>query len=218
MNHHHQSAVFLLIPAFLFTISSCSLKYSPRSADDFRRETLRLEERARVHEDPRVRAESHRDLAYLYLHYRNPRLNYGQALLEFQIYLEAAPEARKSDEIQNWICALQELEKKGKEASGLQERIKVMAWEREGQQQSLAQQGSRIQEFLSAVERLQGRVETLEKDNRGLGETNRNITETNRALGEANRNLKEENEKVKDTLEKLRTLDRQMEEKRRSIR
>ena len=27
-------------------------------------------------------------------------------------YLEAAPEARKSDEIQNWICALQELEKK----------------------------------------------------------------------------------------------------------
>ena len=204
MNHLHRSAVLLLILAFLFTISSCSLKYSPGNADDFRRETLRLEERARVHEDPRVRAESHRDLAYLYLNYRNPQLNYGHALREFEIYLEAAPEDRKSDEIQNWICALQELEKKGKEASGLQGRIRVMAWEREGQQQSLAQQGSRVQELLSAVERLQGRVETLEKDNR--------------SLGEANRNLKEENEKVRDTLEKLRALDRQMEEKRRSIR
>ena len=204
MNHLHRSAVLLLILAFLFTISSCSLKYSPGNADDFRRETLRLEERARVHEDPRVRAESHRDLAYLYLNYRNPQLNYGHALREFEIYLEAAPEDRKSDEIQNWICALQELEKKGKEASGLQGRIRVMAWEREGQQQSLDQQGSRVQELLSAVERLQGRVETLEKDNR--------------SLGEANRNLKEENEKVRDTLEKLRALDRQMEEKRRSIR
>jgi hypothetical protein len=225
MNRLHYYAVLLLIPAFLFTLSSCGLKYAPRSADDFERETLRLVEKVRFHEDPRVRADSHLELACLYLHYRNPRLNYGQALREFEIYMEAAPGARKSDEIQNWVYALRELGKKEKEASGFEERIKVMAWEREGQQQSLAHQGSRIQELLSAVERLQGRVATLEKDNRSLGEANRNLIESNRSLAEssrslaeANRNLKEENEKVKDTLEKLRALDRQMEEKRRSIR
>ena len=218
MNHLRRGAVLLLIPAFLFSLSSCILKLSPRSAEEFRRETLRLEERARAHEDAGVRAESHRELANLYLYYRNPQLNYGKALQEFEIYLAAAPAARKSDEVLNWISALRELEKREKETSGLNERIKVMAWEREGQEQSLALKGSRNQELLSAVERLQGRVETLEKAHRSLSETNRSLSEAHQSLAEANRNLKEENERVKDTLEKLRTLDRQMEEKRRSIR
>ena len=225
MNHLRPGAVLFLISAFLLPLSGCLLKFSPRSPEDFTRETLRLEEKARAHEDSRVRAESHRELANLYLHYRNPQLNYGKALREFEIYLKAAPEGRKSDEALNWVSALQELEKREKEASGLKERIKVMAWEREGQQQSLARLGSKNQELLSAGERLQGQMETLEKANRGLSETNRSLTETNRSLSEANRNLaeanrnlKEEIERVKDTLEKLRTLDRQMEEKRRSIR
>jgi hypothetical protein len=218
MKHLRRSAVLLLISAFLFTLSSCGLKYSPRNADDFRRETLRLEERARVNEDPGVRAESHRELACLYFNSRNPQLDYGKALREFEMYLQAAPEARKSDEVQSWVSALRELEKRGRENSGLKERIKVMAWEREGQRQSLVLQESRNRELLSAVEGLQGRVEALEKGNRSLGETNRTLSEAHRSLGEANRTLKEENERVKDTLEKLRTLDRQIEEKRRNIR
>ena len=218
MNHLRPGAVLWLIPAFLLFLSGCLLKFSPRSPEDFTRETLRLEEKARAHEDSGVRAESHRKLAGLYLHYRNPQLNYGQALREFEIYLKAAPEGRKSDEVLNWVSALQELEKREKEASGLKERIKVMAWEREGQQQSLARLGSKNQELLSAGERLQGQMETLEKANRGLSETNRSLSEANRNLTEANRNLKAEIERVKDTLEKLRTLDRQMEEKRRNIR
>ena len=218
MNHLRPGAVLLLIPAFLFSLSGCLLKFSPRSPEDFTRETLRLEEKARAHEDSGVRAESHRKLAGLYLHYRNPQLNYGQALREFEIYLKAAPEGRKSDEVLNWVSALQELEKREKEASGLKERIKVMAWEMEGQQQSLARLGSKNQELHSAVERLQGQMETLEKANRGLNETNHSLSEANRNLAEANRSLKAEIERVKDTLEKLRTLDRQMEEKRRNIR
>jgi chromosome segregation ATPase len=131
-------------------------------------------------------------------------MNYAKALREFENYLGADPEDRKSDEVMNWVSALRELERREKEASGLKERIKTMTWEREGQQRALAQQGSRIQELHDAAERLQGRVGILEKENR--------------SLGEVSRNLKEENEKVKDTLEKLRALDRQMEEKRRSIR
>jgi uncharacterized protein (DUF3084 family) len=225
MKHLRRSAVLLLISAFLFTLSSCGLKYSPRNEDDFRRETLRLEERARVHEDPGVRAESRRELAYLYFNSRNPQLDYGKALQEFEMYLQAAPEARKSDEVQNWVSALRELGKRGQENSDLKERIKVMSWEREGQRQSLVLQESRNRELLSTVEGLQGRVEALEKGNRSLGETNRGLAEANRtlseahrSLGEANRTLKEENERVKDTLEKLRTLDRQIEEKRRTIR
>ena len=204
MNHLHHGTALLLIPAFLFTLSSCGLKHSPRSEEEFSRETLRLEEKARVHEDPWVRAESHRELAGLYLNYRNPQMNYAKALREFENYLGADPEGRRSDEVMNWVSALRELERREKEASGLKERIKTMAWEREGQQQALARQGSRIQELHDAAERLQGRVGILEKENR--------------SLAEVSRNLKEENEKVKDTLEKLRALDRQMEEKRRNIR
>jgi chromosome segregation ATPase len=218
MNHLRPGAVLWLIPAFLLFLSGCLLKFSPRSPEDFTRETLRLEEKARAHEDSGVRAESHRKLAGLYLHYRNPQLNYGQALREFEIYLKAAPEGRKSDEVLNWVSALQELEKREKETSGLKERIKAMAWEREGQQQSLARLGSKNQELISSVERLQGQMEPLEKANRSLTETNRSLSEANRNLAEANRSLKAEIERVKDTLEKLRTLDRQMEEKRRNIR
>jgi hypothetical protein len=218
MNHLHRGAVLLLIPAFLFSLPGCLLKFSPRSPEDFTRETLRVEEKARGHQDSGVRAESHRELANLYLHYRNPQRNYGTALREFELYLETAPEGRKSDEVLNWVSALQELGKREEETSGLKERIKVMTWEREGQQQSLARLGNENRELLSAVERLQGQLEPLEKANRGLSETNRSLIEANRNLAEANRNLKEEIERVKDTLEKLRTLDRQMEEKRRNIR
>jgi len=218
MNHLRPGAVLFLISAFLLPLSGCLLKFSPRSPEDFTRETLRLEEKARGHQDSGVRAESHRELANLYLHYRNPQLNYGKALREFEIYLKAAPEGRKSDEVLNWVSALQELEKREKETAGLKERIKGMAREREGQQQSLARLGSKNQELLSAGERLQGQMETLEKANRGLSETNRSLSEANRNLAEANRSLKAEIERVKDTLEKLRTLDRQMEEKRRNIR
>lgn len=211
MNHFQPGTVLLLIPVFLFSLSGCLLKLSPRSPEDFTLETLRLEEKARAHEDSGVRAESHRELAKLYLHYRNPQLHYGKALREFEIYLEAAPEGRKSYEVLNWVSALQELEKREKETSGLKERIKIMAWVGEGQQQSLARLGSRNQELISAMERLQGQVETLAKANRGLSEANRN-------LAKVNRNLNEEVERMKDTVEKLRALDLQMEEKRRSIR
>jgi chromosome segregation ATPase len=218
MNCFFPKVVLFGIFVFLLTGSGCGLKHSPRSPEEFARETLRLEERARAHEDPEVRAESRRELGALYVNPRNPRLDYGKALREFEIYLGSAPEAGKSDEVRTWVAVLRELEKEKKEASDLRDKVKALAWEREGNQQALVQLGGRNRELLASVEKLQGRVEILEKSNRSLSEANRTLSENQRSLAEANRSLKEENEKVRDTLEKLRVLDRQMEEKRRSVR
>ncbi len=96
MSRRGRKLICLVLTLMMFASSGCSLKYGPLTAEEFRRETLRLEERARNHEDPQVRVESRLELAFLYLHYRNPLLNYGKALQEFEAYLSGREADRGS--------------------------------------------------------------------------------------------------------------------------
>ena len=197
MKHRRQEVIWLIMLLTLFASPSCSLKYSPRSAEEFRQETLRLEEKARSHEDPEVRAECQLELAYLYLHYRNPLLNYGKALQGFEAYLKFTAADRQTDEILNWTLALREMDGREREKASLKERVAKLAQENEGKTKSLAWQLKKNQETQAALEKLQAQVDSLER---------------------TNRNLKEANDKMKETVEKLKNLDLQMEEKRKAIK
>jgi vacuolar-type H+-ATPase subunit I/STV1 len=141
--------IFLL----LFSMVSCSLQAlkKPEGEKEFFQETSRLEKLAR--EDPKtsVRAQSHLQLAFLHVNYRNPQLNYTRALQEIESYLSLAPARTQTDDFQNWLAALKE------------------------------------------VGKLQTSLEKVQK---------------------ANKSLRDEVAGLKETMERLKTLDRQMEERR----
>ena len=197
MKHKRQEVIWLIMLLILLASPSCSLKYAPQSGDEFRQETLRLEEKARSHEDPEVRAECQLELAYLYLHYRNPLLNYGKALQGFEAYLKFTGSDRQTEEIQNWTLALREMDRRERETASLKERVAKLVQENDGKTKSLAWQLKKNQETQTALEKLHAQVDSLERTNRGL---------------------KEANDKMKETVEKLKNLDLQMEEKRKAIK
>jgi len=197
MNHRRLKVICLVMLLILLASPGCSLKYTPQSGEEFRQETLRLEKEARNHEDPKVRAECHLELAYLYLHHRNPLLNYGKALQEFEAYQKGTAADRQTEEIQNWTFALREMNRRERETASLKERLAKLAQENEGKSKSLAWQLKKNQESQAALEKLQAQVDALER---------------------TSRSLKEANEKMKETVEKLKNLDLQMEEKRKAIK
>jgi hypothetical protein len=101
--------VFLL----LFFIVSCSLTLAqkkPEGEKEFLQETCRLEKLAHDHPKASVRSQSHLKLAFLYMNYRNPQLNYSRALQEMESYLSSVPTERQTDDFNNWLTALKELE------------------------------------------------------------------------------------------------------------
>ncbi len=103
------SCIFLL----LFFIVSCSVKQvvkKPEGEKEFFQETSRLERLAREHPETSVGAQSHLQLAFLYVNYRNPQLNYTRALQEMETYLSLASAKAQTDDIQNWLAVLREIE------------------------------------------------------------------------------------------------------------
>jgi outer membrane protein assembly factor BamD (BamD/ComL family) len=142
--------IFLL----LFFVASCSLQMvkRPEGEKEFFQEASRLENLTREHPKASVRAQSHLQLAFLYVNYRNPQLNYSRALQEMENYFSWAPEKEKTDDLQNWFTVLKE------------------------------------------VGKLQTGLERMQK---------------------ANKSLRDEVAGLKETIERLKSLDRQMEEKRR---
>jgi uncharacterized protein YoxC len=218
MKHNRQEFIWMIMILILLVSPGCSLRYIPQSGEEFKRETLRLEEKARSHEDPEVRAECQLELAYLYLNHRNPLLNYGKALQGFEAYLSFTGADRQTEEIQNWTLALremgrreretaslkervaklvQDMERRERETASLQEKFAKLAQDNEGKGKSLAWQVKKNQESQAALEKLHAQVDSLER---------------------TNRSLKEANEKMKETVEKLKNLDLQMEEKRKAIK
>jgi phage tail protein X len=124
----------------------------PEGDKEFFQETSRLEKLA--HEDPKasVRAQSHLKLAFLYMDYRNPQLNYTRALQEMESYLSLSPARAQTDDFQNWLAVLKE------------------------------------------VGKLQTHLERVQK---------------------ANKSLRDEVAVLKETIERIKSLDRQIEERRR---
>jgi hypothetical protein len=107
-----------------FFIASCSLQTlkKPEGEKEFFQETSRLEKRAREHPETSVRAQSHLRLAFLYVNYRNPKLNYARALQEMESYFSLSPGKTQTDDVQNWFAVLREV---GKLQTGLERMQKV---------------------------------------------------------------------------------------------
>jgi hypothetical protein len=108
--HRLQGGCIFLLFFFMVSCSLQTLKM-PEGEKEFFQEASRLEKLAQ--EDPKtsVRAQSRLQLAFLYVNYRNPQLNYTRALQEMESYLSLAPSRAQTDDFQNWLMALKEIKK-----------------------------------------------------------------------------------------------------------
>jgi chromosome segregation ATPase len=196
----HPLIRYCLFFGLAFTISGCTLKYTPPTAEDYARETVRLEKRIQEQGDASVRAKSHLQLAWLYSSYKNPKMDYGKALKEFETYLSLVPDGAGDDEIQNWLCILRQLERSENESMKMRERIEILS--RENQENK----------------NLRANMEVLTKENAGKREALEQQAKKNQKLQENVEKLQESNNSLKQAIENLKTLDLQIERKRRSIK
>jgi len=221
--------VFFLVLVIIFLFLGCSLKHRPQTGEEFSRETVRLETLIQESEDPSDRAKLHHQLAELSTHYQNPGRNYGKALREFETYLSLAPAEARTDEAQNWLGVLRELEVAKRETVQCTGKMENLVVENGVKREALNRQGKMLDLERKKSEELQASLEKMQdlekkKDEEwqaSLGKMQVRLEEmekANRNLSEGNRSLKESTERMKKTLERLKNLDLQMEEKRKTIK
>jgi hypothetical protein len=159
----------ILLPFFFMVSCNLQLVKKPDEEKEFSQETCRLERLVHSHPDVSVRARSHLKLAFLYVNYRNPQLNYTRALQEMETYLSLSPEKTQTGDFQNWFAVLKE------------------------------------------VERLQTSVEEAQKE---VGRLQTSLEEAENG----NKSLRNEVNVLKEAIKRLKSLDRQIEEKRRLLK
>jgi outer membrane protein assembly factor BamD (BamD/ComL family) len=137
----------LLLLVFMASCSLHAMK-KPEGEKEFSQETSRLEQLAREHPKTSVRARSHLRLAFLYVNYRNPQLNYTRAFQEMERYLSLAPARAKTDDFQNWFTVLKEV---GKLQASL-ERVQKA-------NKSLREEVAGLKETIGKLERLDRQME-----------------------------------------------------------
>jgi outer membrane protein assembly factor BamD (BamD/ComL family) len=150
MRSHVHRLQWGLIFLLLFFIASCSLQTvkRPEGEKEFLQETSRLEKLAREHSETSVRAQSHLQLAFLYVNHRNPQLNYARALQEMENYFSLTPAKEKGDEAQDWLAVLKEV---GKLQSGLERMQKA--------NKSLRDEVAGLKETIEKLKRLDRQIE-----------------------------------------------------------
>ena len=107
-------------------MASCSLKQAPKKPEgqkEFPQEIARLDKLAREDPETSSRAQSHLQLAFLYVNYRNPQLNYTRALKEMETYRSLAPAKAYTDDFGNWLAVLREVDQLHKTNRSLRDEV-----------------------------------------------------------------------------------------------
>jgi hypothetical protein len=149
---HPMQRVFLFL-TLLFFLMSCSLIYIAPVEENFQA-ISELEKRIAEEKDPSLLAKYHLQLARLYSNYKSPQRDYRKALEEFDLYLSMVPEGTPTDEIQNWLSILRELDRS--------ERATLEA------QSAMEDQANMNQQLRENIENLLERNTSLEEVNASL--------------------------------------------------
>jgi hypothetical protein len=163
----------------LFALSSCTVRYTPpKTTEGFSQEIARAEKHISGEEDATIRAKGHLQLGRLYLDHRNPKMDYGRALKEFDAYLRLVPEGAEDNEIQSWLSILRDLEALRKQNIKLQEQILAIMKEKGVLDQQVAMN-----------KKLKENNEKLQENNRRLQETIKKLKSLDRQIEERRRSI-----------------------------
>ncbi len=181
--HRLQWAYLLLLLIFL---AGCSLRPSlkePEGEREFLQETARLEKLAQEHPETSVRAQSHLQLAFLYVNERNPQLDYSRALQEMESYLSLEPTQTHNDDIQNWLAVLREVDRLRRDQLSLREKNRDLQIQ--------------IDKLLTSLGKAQEANKSLRDEVANLKETNNKMKETIEKLKNLDRQMEEKRRKIK---------------------
>ncbi len=167
-------------------LASCTANQSVKRTEgetDLLQKISRLEKLSREDPLPSVRAQSHLQLALLYVDVKNPRLSYSRALEEMKIYLSMAPGESHAADVQNWMAALKEMDHLRTDKIDLEQRNRT-----------LQAQNDKLQ---ASLEKIQELNKSLRDEAASLKETNRKMKETIEKLNVLDRQIEEKRRLVK---------------------
>jgi len=160
-----------LIKLFVFLfiwvmIANCARMRSPLIEKDsvfypvlypqyFPKEIARVEKILKYHPDPSIRAMAHLQLVLLNTNYRNPNPDYIRALEELKAYIALDPDGGKTEEVQNLLALLREIEKVVKENEEMKGNIRL-----------LTEQNQQIKKTIQDLKDLELQIEEKRRKNR----------------------------------------------------
>jgi chromosome segregation ATPase len=156
---------------------------APEGEKEFSQETSRLEKLARGDPETSVRAQSHLQLAFLYVNYRNPQLDYTRALQEMESYLFLVPNQTHRDDVQNWLAVLREMDRVRKDQLNLREKNRDLQ--------------TQIDKLLTGLGKAQEANKSLRDEVASLKETNNKMKEAIERLKSLDRQMEEKRRKIK---------------------
>jgi len=172
----------LLLFCFFVMLLSCTVRYTPsETAEESNQETRRFENQ--INDERDALAKEHLQLAWFYLDYRNPGVDYGGALKEFEAYLTLAPDGENKDEIQNWVSILWELEILKRQNMKLQEQILDLA-------EQMGEGRGALEQQVKRNKKLSENIKKLQESNARLKETIKKLKTLDRQIEEKRRSVK----------------------------
>ncbi len=151
----------------LFFMTGCSLNQAlkkPDGEEEFLQEASRLEKISREHPQPSVKAQSHLQLAYLYVNHRNPKLSYARALQEMESYISLSPSETQDGEFHSWLAVLREV-------AALRQDRKTIARKNKALQANLEKLQSSLERTRESNRSLRDEVVKLKEFNHQMKET-----------------------------------------------
>ena len=121
----------------------------------FPKEIARVEKIVKYHPDPSIRAMAHLQLVLLYTNYKNPNPDYIRALEELKTYMALERDGGKTEEVQNLLALLSEIEKVVKENEEMKKSIDF-----------LTEQNQRIKKTIQELKDLDLQIEEKRRKNK----------------------------------------------------
>jgi hypothetical protein len=152
--------------------------------------------------------KNHLHLAWLYASCKNPGRNYQKALEHITLYLASDSGSDDLYDANNLKSFLTEIQ--AAQARNVEVQNQCTA-----DKEKMSAEMGRLEAKSS---QMQSKAERLEQENRVLLEANDTLRSNNRELASYNKSLLEKNKQFEETIERLKTLEMQLEQKRKSFK
>ena len=160
---------FFFLLSFVVSCTSTLGLRKPMGERELIQEITRLEKLSRENPETTGRAKLHLELAFLYVNFRNPQLNYSRALQEMESYLSMSPAEEEKDGIQNWLAVLKELDRARKNEKGMEknkqdlqaqiENLRISLGKVQDANKNLADEVASLQEMIEKLKNLDFQME-----------------------------------------------------------
>lgn len=162
-----QSIVFYMFCCMALLLTQCAYpQFHSLKPAEFADEIARMKATAKDDRNAYARAAAHRQLAMLYSYHKNPARDYHLALKELETYISLDPEKGKTNDIQNWLAVLRDLDRTSSEHKVAKNRIQQLVKENKELRETMEQLAGDNNDLRDTVEKLEQLDINIEKRRR----------------------------------------------------